>query len=191
MFSVAAYLNKKTCKGVFLQNHDHSVVKWWTTIPGSFPTKKLPLHLNKRQLRGYFQIQFMSIHKQNQMVTLLRENYNWYWLTLYLPLLHYNLSYVMTWADCFRRFSVECNLTFSASQRPTSEHPYYVAYKHLIASAITCHELMVIALTWERAYGSCQSILFISSLQLLWKQTEILGRTLKTWIGFCMHTYLC
>lgn len=96
----------------------------------------------------------------------------------------------MTWAECFQRCSIKCSLT-SASERPTSEHLYYIAYKHIVFSAIMCHELMVIALTWEGAYGSCQTIPFISSLQLLWKEIELLGRTLKTWNGFCLHSYLC
>lgn len=89
------------------------------------------------------------------------------------------------------KFSVKCSLNSSASERLTAKRPYYIAYKPFNTSAITYNKLIVIGLTKERAYGSCQTILFISFLQLLQKQIEILGRPLKTLIGFCMHSYLC
>lgn len=95
----------------------------------------------------------------------------------------------MTWAEFSKTFN-KMQLDFFSIWETNIWTPLLCSL-HFIASAIVCHKLIVIALTWEGAYGSCQTILFISSLQLLWKQTEILGRTLKTWISFCMHSYLC
>lgn len=112
-------------------------------------SRQFPLHLHERRLGGYFQTQFMCIHKPKQLVTYVRESYNRLLINITLTSLMLQLLMLQPELTVFSKIklSIKCSFSSSVSERRTAKCPYYIAYRHFNTSAIMYDKLIVIALT--------------------------------------------